>query len=65
MLLRETRRKEHYSAYTMVSATLQNKQFSLMKALSTEEHQSVERCDVSLTGETTNTKHTHKRSEAQ
>jgi hypothetical protein len=25
----------------------------------------VERCDVSLTGETTNTKHTHKRSEAQ
>ena len=24
-----------------------------------------ERCDVSLTGETTNTKHTHKRSEAQ
>ena len=25
----------------------------------------VERCDVSLTGETTNTKHTHKQSEAQ
>ena len=25
----------------------------------------IERCDVSLTGETTNTKHTHKRSEAQ
>ena len=27
--------------------------------------QPAERCDVSLTGETTNTKHTHKRSEAQ
>ena len=28
-------------------------------------HKNVERCDVSLTRETTNTKHTHKRSEAQ
>jgi len=43
MLLRGVRRKEHCSGYTTVSATQQNKQFSLMKALSTEEHQSVER----------------------
>jgi hypothetical protein len=43
MLLKEMRIKEHCFGYVMASATQQNKPFSLMKALLTEEHQSVER----------------------
>ena len=43
MLLRETRIKEHCFGYIMASATQQNKQFLLMKALLTNEHQSMER----------------------